>query len=477
VIGDVHTSLVEPIKRIATCDKKEEPSVSLLRQGKAEVLTIYVGEADQWQGTSVYVALVQFFREHGCAGATVTRAIAGYGAGRRLHQDGVWHLSSDAPMIIQVVDQPERLHRLLPQVQEMVSGGLITLHEITVLKYTHARRQGLPTKLPVRQVMETAITAVAPDTPVTHVVDILLEASFRALPVVDAHHHLLGMIGTRDLIDAGLLPVRRGIVRAARTLGDQTTETVETSLEQTRQYPQRAEDIMNRQIRSIAPTQTVREAAQIMLETGLRSLPVLEADDRLVGMLTRMNLLQVVVTSPLMSPQASSLSQPLRQTGSLEQADIRHQPIEAFLHPDVSTVEEETPIAEVIDALVSSPYKRVLVVDRDRAVRGIISDVDILLNMQAQARPGWLTVLAGWARGRSDRVPTSTLQTPSGKARVARDVMNREVVSIAGNATVEEAIEQMLLTKRKMMPVLDLQGRLQGMVGRSDLLHLLVGEG
>jgi PII-like signaling protein len=198
--------------------------VSLLRQGKAEVLTIYVGEADQWQGTSVYVALVQFFRAKGCAGATVTRAVAGYGAGHRLHHDGTWHLSSDAPMIIQVVDQPERLRRLLPEVLEMVPGGLITLNETTVLKYTHARRQGLPTKLPVRQLMETAITAVAPETPVASVVAILLEASFRVLPVVDAQHHLLGIIGTRDLIDAGVLPVRRGIVRAARTLGDQAED-------------------------------------------------------------------------------------------------------------------------------------------------------------------------------------------------------------------------------------------------------------
>jgi CBS domain-containing protein len=448
--------------------------VSLLRQGKAEVLTIYVGESDQWQGTSVYVALVQFFREHGCAGATVMRAVAGYGAGRRLHHEGGWHLSSDAPIVVQVVDQPERLHRLLPQVQEMVPGGLITLHETTVLKYTHARRQGLPTKLPVRQIMETAVTAVAPETPVARVVEILLEASFRVLPVVDAQHHLLGMIGTRDLIEAGLLPVRRGIIRAARQLGDQTAEAVETSLEQTRQETRQASNIMNRQIRSITPTQTVREAAQIMLETGLRSLPVVETDGRLIGMLTRMNLLQVVVTSPLMSPQASTLSQPLRYTGSLEHADVRQQPVAAFLHPDVAAVEEDTPIAEVIDALVSSPYKRVPVVDRDQRVLGIISDVDILLNMQAHARPGWLTALAGWARGKPDRVPTSTLQTPSGKARVARDVMNHEVVSVTANATVEEAIEQMLLTGRKMVPVLDQEGRLQGMVGRSDLLHLLV---
>lgn len=445
--------------------------MSLLRQGKAEVLTIYLGEADRWQGTSAYVALVQLFRASGCAGATVTRAVAGYGAGHRLHHDHVWQLSSDAPVIVQVVDQPERLHRLLPQIQEMVPGGLITLHETTVFKYTHARRQGLPTKLPVRQIMETAITVVTPETPVARVADILLEASFRVLPVVDAQRHLLGIIGTRDLIDAGILPVRRGVVRAVRNLGDQAAQAVASSLEQARQQPQQAADIMNRQIRGIAPAQTVQEAAQIMLETGLRSLPVLETDGRLLGMLTRMDLLQIVVTSPLMSPQASSPTQPLSRRVD---TPARQQSIAALLHPDVATVAEETPLAEVIDTLVTSPYRRVLVVDDDRQVRGIISDIDVLLNMQASARSGWFAVLTGRARGKPARVPTSTLRTPTGQARVAHDVMNHVVVSVTIDATVEATIEQMLRAGREMLPVLDAQGRLQGIVGRSDLLHLLL---
>src|SRR6184192_3088019 len=98
--------------------------MSLLRQGKAQVLTIYLGESDQWQGTPLYVAIVQYLREQGCAGATVTRAVAGYGAGSRLHESGGWQWSSDALVIIQVVDQPDRLRRLLPHLQEMLSGGV-----------------------------------------------------------------------------------------------------------------------------------------------------------------------------------------------------------------------------------------------------------------------------------------------------------------------------------------------------------------
>src|SRR5215469_13200078 len=99
--------------------------MSLLRQGKAQALTIYVGESDQWHGTSLYVAIMQYLREQGCAGATVTRAIAGYGAGATLHPDHKWHWSSEAPVIIQVIDQPTRLRRLLPNLQEMISGGLM----------------------------------------------------------------------------------------------------------------------------------------------------------------------------------------------------------------------------------------------------------------------------------------------------------------------------------------------------------------
>ena len=219
--------------------------MSLLRQGKAQALTIYLGEADQWHDLPLYAEIVQFLREQGCAGATVTRAVAGYGAGARLHESGRVHWSSDAPLVIQVIDRPERLRRLLPHLQEMLSGGLMTLHEVDVLKYTHARRRGLPTKLPVRQVMETAIMTVNFDTPVATVIDLLLDAPFRALPVVDAQGKLQGIISTGDLINAGILPMRRGLLRTAMELDTRAAETIEAPLEEARNSTRTAQDIMN----------------------------------------------------------------------------------------------------------------------------------------------------------------------------------------------------------------------------------------
>ncbi|HVB23909.1 MAG TPA: DUF190 domain-containing protein [Ktedonobacteraceae bacterium] len=452
--------------------------MSLLRQGKAQALTMYLGESDQWQGMPLYVALVQYLRSQGCAGATVTRAVAGYGVGSRLHESGGLHWSSDAPVVIQVVDSPERLQHLLPALREMLGGGLITLHDVEVLKYTHARPRGLSNKLLVRQVMATAITTVQPETPIATVIDLLLDAQFRALPVVDAQSRLQGIISTGDLIQADILPMRRGLVRTALELDDSTARAIETPLEQARQSGRTARDVMNREVRTVGPNQSIREAAQIMLETGLRRLPVVEANGVIVGMLSRADLLQVVVTSPLMSPHASSGTQTLRRTHSqsLMNIPLQQQPIAEYVNSDVATVGELAPLSEVIDALTISPVKRVIVLNNNRQVAGIISDVDVLARMQEDVRPGLLNTLTGWARGKPTRLPTTALRHQAGKARIAADIMNRDVVTVTATTTVQETIERMIVTKRKVLPVIDTQGQLIGVVGRSDLLRILVEE-
>lgn len=448
--------------------------MSLLRQGKGQALTIYLGESDQWQGKPLYVAIIQYLREQGCAGATVTRAVAGYGAGSRLHAIGGLQWSSDAPLIIQVVEQPDRLRRILPHLQEMLQGGVMTLHEIEVLKYTHARRQGLPTKLPVRQVMETSILTVNLSAPIALIVDLLLQAPFRALPVVDDQGHLQGIISTGDLINAGLLPMRRGLVRKALELDSLTAETIEVPLEQARQSTRTAQDIMNRQVRTVGPDMAIREAARVMLESELRRLPVVEADNRLVGMLTRTDLLQAVVTSPLMSPHASSATQPLQHTAHQTTIPAQQRPIADYMSPEVATVNELTPLDEVIDELILSPLKRVIVVNAAHRVQGIISDIDVLSRIQQEVRPNLLNVLTGWARGKPGSLPTGTLQTHTGMARVAADVMNRDVITVPGTTTVQETIERMIVNGRKVLPVVNAQGQLVGVVGRSDLLRILL---
>ena len=448
--------------------------MSLLRQGKAQMLTLYLGESDQWQGQQLYVALLQVLRNAGCAGATVTRAVAGYGAGARLHEQKAWQWSSDAPVIVQVIDQPLRLQRLMPQIQEMMQGGMITLQEIEVLKYSHARRQGLSTKIPVHQVMETTITTVDLEMPASTIVELLLQAPFRVVPVIDTHHRLHGIVSTGDLINAGLLPMRRGLVRQARELDMQTADTIASEMHTTSQHALRAQEIMNRSVRTIHPDQPLREAAQIMIDSRVRNLPVVDNTGRLLGMVTRADLLQAIRTSPLMSQEASSATQPLLHTHPLPGVSAQQQPVTVYLNTEVVAVEEETPFAETIDTLITSPLKRVVVIDAARQVKGIISDVDVLARIQEEGRSHLLAVLADWARGKPARAQLGALHTVTGKARVAADIMNPHVVTVTATTTIQEAVEVMMTTHRKILPVVDQQGCLMGTVGRSDILRVLL---
>lgn len=351
----------------------------------------------------------------------------------------------------------------------------MTLHETEVLKYTHAYAHGLPVKLPVRQVMETSVLTVLPTASLTHVVSLLLDAPFRVLPVVNEQHHLVGIISTGDLIRHDVLPIRRGIVKRARELDETTAQHIDTSLEHIQQSPLLARDVMNTAVRTVEPANSIRDAAQIMLTSGLRRLPVVEKDGTLVGMLSRADLLQVVVTSPLLSPQARTTTQALSQS-DLSAGREQSMTVAAYMQTAVSTVDGETSLTDVIDALVISPLKRVIVVDTERHVLGIISDIDVLTRIQAEMRPNILNMLADWARGSRTRIATGALPRSTAKAQRAIDVMNTQVVTVTMNTTIDAAVEKMMHMGRTFLPVVDEENHLEGVVGRSDLLKLFIEE-
>lgn len=104
-------------------------------EGTGLLARIYVGEADTWHGKPLYEAIVHLLRERGLAGATVLRGIEGFGAKAHVHTTRILRLSEDLPVLIEVVDQEERLKAILPELDAMVSDGLITLERVEVIAY------------------------------------------------------------------------------------------------------------------------------------------------------------------------------------------------------------------------------------------------------------------------------------------------------------------------------------------------------
>lgn len=107
--------------------------------GDGLLLRVFIGESDHWQGKPLYEAIMLRARERGLAGCTVVRALAGFGAKSRIHTARIERLSMDLPIIVEIIDTPDRVRSFLPDVEAMVADGLATLEPVEVHFYRHRR--------------------------------------------------------------------------------------------------------------------------------------------------------------------------------------------------------------------------------------------------------------------------------------------------------------------------------------------------
>jgi PII-like signaling protein len=107
----------------------------------AVLLRIFIGESDRWQHKPLYEAIVLKAREMHLAGATVLRGPMGFGKSSRLHTSKIIRLSTDLPLVIEIVDSEEKINSFLPALDEMIGGGLVTLEKVKVLHYRSGEGQ------------------------------------------------------------------------------------------------------------------------------------------------------------------------------------------------------------------------------------------------------------------------------------------------------------------------------------------------
>ncbi len=103
-----------------------------------QLLRIFIGESDEHNGEPLYRAIVLKARELGLAGSTVLRGAMGFGANSKMHTTRLLELSTDLPILIEIVDTAEKISSLLPFLDEVVTEGLITIESVLVFRYRHA---------------------------------------------------------------------------------------------------------------------------------------------------------------------------------------------------------------------------------------------------------------------------------------------------------------------------------------------------
>src|SRR6266508_3178579 len=257
--------------------------------GTGRRVRIYTGETSQWERKPLFLALLEFLRAEGAAGATVLRGVAGFGANSRIHTATILRLLEDLPMVVDWVDAPERVERLLPHICEMVTEGLVTVEDVQVASYSHRPvRADIPEHLRAADVMNRDVVRVHPETPLKELVGLLIGRDYRAVPVVDEAERVVGIVTNGDLVERGGLAMRLELLATA------SREAIQQELAGLSADGRTAADVMTREVVTVPPDISVLEATRVMTQRRLKRLPVVDAMGHLLGIVSRVDLVRTV---------------------------------------------------------------------------------------------------------------------------------------------------------------------------------------
>jgi CBS domain-containing protein len=405
-------------------------------------LTIYIGESDLWRGKALYMVLLETMRNAGLAGATVTRGIAGFGARSRIHTAAILRLSEDLPLVIEVIDSAEKIEAALETIYPMVREGMITLEDVQVLKYTHRDLNPLPGDRLVKEVMSTGVKSISPTKSIAQAWKMMINHRLKALPVVNDKQEVVGMLTDEDLIERAGLSQRFSIAK------DLTAQEIEEEIMQLSQSEKFVKDVMSKPAITIPEEYSLNQAVTLMKKHHLKRIPVVDKHNKLSGMLSRFDILRQIV--PVESNQPAGVTF-LNTPKTVSQ----------IMSPEIPLVSENDNLEKMIEAFLRYHSHRLIVVDDQNRVIGILSDADIVNRLPYKNKSSIVSALRNLTKP-----PTSTA--------LARDLMSREPLQAEPDLPIPQAIQMMMKEGRKILVIIDKDKHPIGMVDRQSLLEALI---
>jgi CBS domain-containing protein len=418
---------------------------------KYKIIEIFTSEDVKWQGQSIYSAIVDYVNSLKIAARTiVTRGIEGSYESGEVATGRVEVLSYNMPVRIAVILPSRELDHVLLQIQEMITDGIVAVRDQDVI--FHKTSGVLMSKRTlVREIMTESPRKVEVTTPLNEVARLLLSSTFTGVPVVDKENRPVGVIAQGDLIYKAQMPIRLGLLAGSDR---KKAEEILMAL-----ASKNAGEIMSWPAVQIDQDRPATEAVDLMLAKNVKRLVVVDGGGKLTGILSRLDVFHTILRE---CPDWRAFQNKDIQVGNLKL-------VSDIVRRDSYTVHPATPVNEVIQMIDCNDLERVCVVDNDGNFLGLISDRDLLIAF-VDRHPGiWdylMSKIPFTEKGRRYKELQEHLQ-----AKVAAEVMKIDVITIREDAPLEEAIHIMLDRVIKRLPVVDAEGRFQGMISRDSLLR------
>lgn len=422
------------------------------------IIEIFTNEEARWQGSPLADAVVQYIHDRKAGmRCLVTRGMQGCYENGEITTERLVILSYNMPVRITIVAPAVEVDRVLPEIEKMVTDGIVTVQELTVVAHK-TRSSVFPRHIRVHDIMTASPSKVTMATPLNDVVRLLLSSVFTGVPVVDKENRPVGVITQSDLIYKAGLPMRLGLLAVS---SDDTMAAVLAALAE-----KETGDVMTKPALCIREDRLAVDAVELMIENEMKRLPVVDVDGRLTGILSRLDIFRAIMKE---APDWKSFREQQIEVDNLRL-------VSDIMRRDTLTARPDTTVEEVIQMIDANDIQRVAVVDKDDRFLGLISDRDLLVTFSPAHYEGiwnyFVSKIPFSERGRKYREFREQL-----RARTAAEVMKTDIVTIGETATLDEAIRLMTDKGFKRLPVLDSQGGFRGMISRDSLLRTGFGKG
>ena len=307
----------------------------------------------------------------------------------------------------------------------------------------------------VREVMVPRVSSVTPEAPISHVVELLLRLGVKALPVIDPSYRAIGIITGGDLLSRGDIGLRLSLQR------ELVAEALKAQLGVLAHGGKIARDVMTRPVRSVKPEADLMTAIGLMATHRVKRLPVVDDEERLIGILSRADILRAMAALPARAVQPEIRAHILGGTvGDVFRARVPVVPPQAFAE-------------QVLVKVLESPFRRVIVAGEDGRVLGLISDRDLIQHVQPDTRPWLLRMLTGQREAQGVGEPAQRLAGSKGPL-TASELMAPALFTVRPEDSLGHAIRLMVQHQVKRLIVVDEASRFLGLLDRSEILRTLV---